>query len=117
MRKKTSINYRNEAELIQNCPVAAAMKLVGGRWKIMILWYVGHGFDRFGLLKGIIAGISEKMLYQQLRELERDGLLLRLVAGRDVSYRHTELARSLLPVVSALETWSREHKVAERLKV
>ncbi len=117
VRKQTSINYRNEAELVQNCPVAAAMKAIGGRWKIMIVWYVAHGFDRFGSLTGLIAGISDKMLYQQLRELERDGLLLRIVSGRHVSYRQTELARSLTPILAQLETWSRDHRMGERLAV
>lgn len=114
-RKTSSVNYRNEAELIAGCPLAAAMKLVGGRWKLMLLWYVRHGVDRYGRLRAVIPHISEKMLYQQLRELERDGLMIRVMNGRAVSYALTELAVSLTPVLAQLEAWSRDNKVAERL--
>lgn len=116
MRKTTSINYRNETELIAHCPLAAAMKLIGGRWKIMLLWYVHHGFDRFSSLKRVVPHIAEKMLYQQLREMERDMLLLRVVQGRSVSYRLTELGESLVPMLSELAAWSERHKVAQRLQ-
>ena len=47
----------------------------------MLLWYVHHGVQRFSGLQRIIVGVSEKMLYQQLRELERDGLLTRAITG------------------------------------
>jgi len=115
MRKTTSVNYRNEAELIANCPLAAAMKLIGGRWKIMLLWYVHHGIDRFSDLKRVVPHIAEKVLYQQLREMERDLLLLRLVQGRSVTYRLTDLGESLVPVLSGLAAWATHHSVSQRL--
>lgn len=115
MRKPGSTNTRNEADLIARCPLAAAMKLLGGRWKLMLIWYVSHGINRYGALKTTISSISEKMLYAQLRELERDGLFLRVMEARAVRYELTELARSLLPLLAAFETWSRDHGVSERL--
>ena len=115
VRKTNSVNYRNEADLIAGCPLAAAMRLVGGRWKLMIVWYVHHGLNRFGRLKSTIPHISEKMLYQQLRELEQVGMLLRVMEGRSVRYEPTELARSLVPLLTEMEAWSREHRIAERL--
>jgi DNA-binding HxlR family transcriptional regulator len=114
MRKINSSNYRNEAELVAHCPLAAAMKLIGGRWKMMLLWYVAHGVNRYNTLKNTIPHISEKMLYQQLRELERDGLLLRVVSGRAVHYEPTTLAQSLQPVLASIADWSEQHKVANR---
>ena len=115
-RKLTSTNYQNEAALIAGCPLAAAMKLVGGRWKPMILWYVHHGLRRFSALQATIVSISEKMLYQQLRELERDGLLVRLASGpRRVGYALTGLGASLVPILQSLAVWSAEHDVARRL--
>jgi DNA-binding HxlR family transcriptional regulator len=114
MRKINSSNYRNEAELVANCPLAAAMKLIGGRWKMMLLWYVAHGVNRYNTLKNTIPHISEKMLYQQLRELERDGLLLRVVSGRAVHYEPTTLAQSLQPVLASIADWSEHNKVANR---
>lgn len=81
----------------------------------MVLWYVHHDLGRFAALKARMVNISEKMLYQQLRELERDGLLVRFIAGpRHVEYVLTPLAQSLVPVLRALENWSRENDVAAR---
>jgi DNA-binding HxlR family transcriptional regulator len=115
MRKTRSTNYRNEAELIETCPLAAAMAVIGGRWKILILYYIAHGLNRYGQLQARIPGISGKMLYQQLRELENDGLLVRVVEARRVSYRTTMLGQSLLLPLRSLETWSRDHAVGPGL--
>jgi DNA-binding HxlR family transcriptional regulator len=111
MRKAGSINARNEAEFVATCPIAAAMALIGGRWKVMILWYVGAGLDRYGALRRTIPNISGKMLYQQLRELERDGLLLRVFEGRAVRYRLTALGASVQEPLGHLERWSRAHDI------
>ena len=105
------MNARNEAALIATCPIAAAMALIGGRWKVMILWYIGAGLDRYGALHRTIPGISGKMLYQQLRELEQSGLLLRVVEGRKVSYRLTALGVSVQDPLGHLERWSRAHDI------
>lgn len=115
-RKATSTNYKNESELIAGCPLAAAMKMLGGRWKPMLLWYVNHGIQRFSGLKKIIVGVSEKMLYQQLRELERDGLLTRVATGpRVVHYSLTPLGASLVPHLAALAAWSEENSIGAKL--
>lgn len=114
-RKLSSTNYRNEADLIAGCPLAAAMKLLGGRWKPMIVWYVHHGLDRFGALRRTIPMVSEKMLYQHLRELEHDGLLTRSTeSARHVVYALTPFGRSLVPLLEALARWSEEHAVGAR---
>lgn len=115
-RKVSSTNYANEAALIAGCPLAAAMKLLGGRWKPMIVWYVHHGLRRFGDLRRTIPNVSEKMLYQQLRELQRDGLLVRVAHGpRRVSYELTGLAVSLVPTLQALADWSERNHIGQRL--
>jgi DNA-binding HxlR family transcriptional regulator len=115
MRKARSANARNERGLIASCPLAAVMALVGGRWKILILYYVAHGLTRYGQLRRTIGTISGKMLYQQLRELEADGLLLRVVEGRVVSYRPTSLGASLVAQLRELERWSQAHDIATQL--
>jgi DNA-binding HxlR family transcriptional regulator len=115
MRKPTSVNRRNEAEHIASCPLAAAVAVIGGRWKPLILWYVAHGLDRWSSLRGAIAGASDKMLWQHLRELERDGLLLRVVEGRTVRYELTALGEGLRAPLAAIEGWSREGGVGERM--
>jgi DNA-binding HxlR family transcriptional regulator len=115
MRKQTSINRRNEVEHLAACPLAAAMAVLGGRWKPMILWYLAHGLDRWGSLRAAIAGASDKMLWQHLRELERDGLLVRVVEGRQVRYALTALGEGLRGPLAAIEAWSRDGKVGERV--
>jgi DNA-binding HxlR family transcriptional regulator len=116
MRKERSTNFRNEAQLIASCPLAAAMALIGGRWKILILYYIGQGLTRYGQLHATIAGVSGKMLYQHLRELGRDGLLLRVVEGRTTSYRLTTLGQSLMTPLAALEGWSRENEIGAHVR-
>jgi DNA-binding HxlR family transcriptional regulator len=115
MRKSTSINRRNEEEHIATCPLAAAVAVIGGRWKPLILWYVAHGLDRWSSLRAAIGGASDKMLWQHLRELERDGLLLRVVEGRTVRYELTALGEGLRAPLAAIEGWSREARVGERM--
>jgi DNA-binding HxlR family transcriptional regulator len=115
MRKSTSINRRNEEEHIATCPLAAAVAMIGGRWKPLILWYVAHGLDRWGSLRTAIGGASDKMLWQHLRELERDGLLLRVVEGRTVRYELTALGDGLRAPLAAIEGWSRDGHVGERM--
>jgi DNA-binding HxlR family transcriptional regulator len=115
MRKSSSINRRNEEEHIATCPLAAAVAVIGGRWKPLILWYVAHGLDRWSSLRAAIAGASDKMLWQHLRELERDGLLLRVVEGRTVRYELTALGEGLRAPLAAIEAWSRDGRVGERM--
>lgn len=115
MRKVTSIHRRNEKEHVATCPIAAAMCVLGGRWKPILLWYVAHGLDRWGSLRAAVAGASDKMLWQQLRELERDGLLIRVVEGRVVRYALTPLGNSVQGPLAAIEAWSREGQIGERV--
>jgi DNA-binding HxlR family transcriptional regulator len=115
LRKITSVNRRNEVEHLSACPLAAAMKVLGGRWKPIIIWYVANGIDRWGGLRGAISGASDKMLWQHLRELEQDGLLLRIVKGRSVHYQLTTLGEALRGPLAALESWSRDGRIGARV--
>jgi DNA-binding HxlR family transcriptional regulator len=61
-----------------SCGLEAALAVIGGKWKFLILWTLGvHGAKRFGELRRAVAGISEKMLIQELKELELDGIVAR----------------------------------------
>ena len=90
------------------CPTEAALAVIGGRWKVPILWNLFSGTCRFGELSRKLHGVTQKMLTQQLRELEHDGLLHRKVFAEvppRVEYSVTELGRSLEPLVKALTQW------------
>lgn len=98
------------------CPVTATMSVIGGKWKPIIIWAVGDGTRRFGEIRKMIAGITQKMLTQQLRELERDGIMHRKVypvVPPKVDYSLTEYGRTLLPILRVMADWGEAHR--ERL--
>jgi DNA-binding HxlR family transcriptional regulator len=100
----------------QTCPTEATLAVIGGRWKVPILWNLFAGTCRFGELSRKVGGVTQKMLTQQLRELEADGLVRRKVYPQvppRVEYSATVLGRSLEPVVSQLTAWG-EHYLAHR---
>ncbi len=94
--------------------VQATLKVLGGKWKILILWHLCDEVKRFSELKRLMPGISEKVLAQQLRELEKDGLVLRVShpsKSPKVEYSFTDYGRSLIPVLEALCHWGEQHMV------
>ncbi|MEM8600435.1 MAG: helix-turn-helix domain-containing protein [Bacteroidota bacterium] len=95
-----------------SCPVTAVVDLVGGKWKIPILWQLGQGTLRFGELRRALPGVSEKMLAQQLGQLTGAGLVARTAFAEvppRVEYALTPLGRSLAPALDALATWGATH--------
>ena len=84
------------------------MDVVGGRWRVVLLSRLKEGVHRYGELRRLVPGISEKMLSQRLRELEADGLVRRRDLGRvppHVEYELTDDGLSLAPVLQALYDW------------
>ncbi|WP_228000524.1 winged helix-turn-helix transcriptional regulator [Nocardia australiensis] len=94
------------------CGIDAAMDVIGGKWKSLIAWELEtHGVRRFGELRRGLVGVSEKMLIQQLRELEEDGIVDREVYPEvppRVEYRLTELGSALNAALAPLGVWGRE---------
>ena len=91
-----------------DCPVAATLELIGGKYKALILWHLADGTLRFSELRQRISGATPKMLTQQLRELEAQELLHREVfpvIPPRVEYSLTDLGRSLLPILVAMRDW------------
>jgi DNA-binding HxlR family transcriptional regulator len=91
-----------------NCPVDATLRLIGGKYKSLILWHLMSGTMRHGELQKIIPQATPKMLTQQLRELESDDLISRTVypvVPPKVEYALTALGRSLNPVLVAMYDW------------
>jgi len=95
-----------------SCPTEATLAVIGGRWKVPILWNLFARTCRFGELSRKVGGATQKMLTQQLRELEADGLVHRKVYPEvppRVEYSATPLGRSLEPVVAALSEWGEKY--------
>ena len=95
-----------------NCPVEKALSVIGGRWKVLILRELFRGTQRFGELKRGLKQITQKMLTQQLREMEGDGIVHRKVYPQippKVEYSLTPLGKSLKPVLNAMQNWSLKH--------
>jgi DNA-binding HxlR family transcriptional regulator len=91
------------------CPAEATLQLISGKWKVLILWLLlNRPRLRFSELRRAIPACTAKMLTQQLREMERDGLLTRTIYAEippRVEYSLTRFGRSLRPVVDAMCRW------------
>lgn len=108
MRKENSTNSINRETLINKCPVNFTLELIGGRWKTLILFNLQDKPLRFSELKRALPGVTEKMLTQQLRELEADKLVTRMVYAEvppRVEYSLTDLGKSLRPVMNNIAQW------------
>jgi DNA-binding HxlR family transcriptional regulator len=102
------------------CPVELTMDVVGGRWRTVLLSRLKEGVHRYGELRRLMPGISEKMLSQRLRELEADGLIVRRDLGTvppHVEYDLTEDGRSLAPVLQALYDWGAARAARDGIEV
>jgi DNA-binding HxlR family transcriptional regulator len=118
---KAPIGYRRgrgePVNQSQICPAEKTAKLIGGRWKIVILWYLFQGVKRFSELHRALDGVSQKVLTQQLRDMERDGIVARTVYAQvplKVEYSITPLGLSLKPVVEAMHQWGVEHQSSDK---
>ena len=97
---------------VYHCPIEAAVDVFGGKWKALILWWLQERTWRFAELRRQIPGITEKMLTQQLRELEADGIVQRRVyptVPPRVEYWLTEYGRSLKRALRSICDWGRAH--------
>ena len=91
-----------------NCPVSATLHVIGGKYKALILWHLTGGTLRFSGLQRLVPGATPKMLTQQLRELEGNGLVLRTVfpvVPPKVEYSLTEKGATLGPILEAMFEW------------
>jgi DNA-binding HxlR family transcriptional regulator len=99
---------------VENCPVTATMGIIGGKWKILILYLIYNDINRFGKMSMVLKSISKQMLTTQLRELEQDGIIDRVIYPEippRVEYFLTEKGKSLLPIIDLMKAWGYEHLV------
>jgi len=90
------------------CAVESTIKVAGGKWKPLIIYYLLGGTRRFGELGRLIGGVTQRSLTLQLRELEADGIVLRQVYAEvppRVEYSLTGFGKTLAPVLDAMKTW------------
>jgi len=100
-----------------SCPVTTAIDVIGGKWKVIILYQLRGKTLRFGELRKVIPKITQKMLTQQLRELEKDKLVKRHVYAEvppKVEYTSTNLATQLNPALDLLCAWGAVFEEAHR---
>jgi DNA-binding HxlR family transcriptional regulator len=101
------------------CPVEITLSLLGNKWKVLILRELFTGTKRFGELSRGVPGISQKMLTQQLRQMEADKLVQREVYAEvppHVEYSLTEVGRSLSPILDAMHKWGTEYRMLKGKK-
>jgi DNA-binding HxlR family transcriptional regulator len=92
--------------------VETALDILGGKWKVLILWHLIGTTQRYGALRRLMPQITEKMLIRQLRELEEDGIISRTVyqsVPPRVEYAMTDYGQSLYPILGALCQWGWAH--------
>ncbi|WP_150251986.1 winged helix-turn-helix transcriptional regulator [Nocardiopsis deserti] len=95
-----------------HCGIDAAMDVIGGRWKVLVLWALEEEPHRFGELRRMLDGVTEKVLASHLRELEQDGIVRRRDFGEvppRVEYSLTPLGKSLNEALAPLGAWGRAH--------
>jgi DNA-binding HxlR family transcriptional regulator len=97
---------------VAGCPLTAALAAVGGKLKLIIIYWLAESPKHFAAIKREMSSISQKVLTEQLRELESDGIILRRPTGAipaPVEYSLTEYGKSVLPLVEGARAWGREH--------
>ena len=95
-----------------HCPFEAALDVIGGKWKPLIVWTLGDRVMRFNELQKALPGVNTKMLTKQLRELEQDGVITRTVYPEvppRVEYAITDFGRTLIPILQDLCDWGMKY--------
>jgi DNA-binding HxlR family transcriptional regulator len=94
------------------CPIKATTDTLAGKWKVLIVWHLSFGTRRFAELRDLLPGVSEKVLTEQLRQLETDGIVSRTAAGTAqprVEYALTAAGAELIPIMEKMCAWAASH--------
>ena len=104
--------HTRRANPVSDCPLTAAIAATGGKWKLIIVYWLAESPRHFAGLRKEMSGVSQKVLTQQLRELVADEIVRREPTGpvpAPVRYSLTDYGRSLLPIVETIRHWGRSH--------
>ncbi len=126
MKKDTNVDNQLVSKKINivfdenSCPVTATMRVMGGKWKIILInsIYITSP-ARFGELKRSVVGITQSMLTSQLRELEDDGIITRKIYAEippRVEYTLTEFGLTLSPIIQSMADWGKQYRLNNELK-
>jgi len=94
------------------CPVEVTMSMIGGKWSTPILWYLKNRTLRYGELKKLLVNISEKVLINELKSLEKRGLIIRTVYNQvppKVEYKLSPYGKTVLPIINLISKWGEVH--------
>lgn len=94
------------------CPLTAALNAIGGKWSMICMYWLASQPRRFGELKRLMPEMSHKVLTETLRDLEREGLVIRIVYSEmpaHVEYRISPHGESVKPLIEAVRAWGRDH--------
>jgi DNA-binding HxlR family transcriptional regulator len=111
-RRNLNVTTERRPNPVSDCPLTAALAAMGGKWKLIIIYWLAESPRQFLALRRLMPGISQKVLTEQLRELIADGVVDRQRTGRapaPVVYSLTEYGCSLGPIVDAVRRWGRGH--------
>ncbi len=115
MNTTPSTPLADPAVPLASCPVDTTLRVIGGRWKALILYNLRGGPRRFNELRRLIPAVTQRMLTQHLRELEADGILTRhvhAVVPPRVDYAISAQGRTILPILEAMAEWGRARDLA-----
>ncbi len=99
-------------DVATDCPLTAALRVIGGKWNLIVLYWLADGGKRFHELRAAMPAISHKVLAATLRDLETEGLITRTVHPEvppRVEYAISSYGRTLRPLVEAVRAWGRQH--------
>ena len=111
-RKKEPSGNGRRTNPVTGCPLTAAFAAIGGKWKLIIVYWLAESPKHFAALRKLMPGISQKVLTEQLRELIADQIVHREPKGAvpsPVEYSLTEYGQSVLPLVELVRVWGRGH--------
>lgn len=96
----------------KKCPIVSTMNIIGGKWKVPILWYIAESPQRYNQLRNRINGITNAMLTRSLRDLEENGLITRIqfdVIPPHVEYHITDKGLEIIPAIQLIREWGMSH--------
>lgn len=105
-------NYELQAQAA-TCPVNVTLEVIGGKWKVLILYHLSQGTQRFNELRRLLPDVTQRMLTLQLRELEQAGIVHREVYPQvppKVEYSLTEFGKTLMPVIQVMHNWGMQYE-------